>query len=192
LARAVEQIALDESVPILADDRSGLFETTVDARREDHDAEGSRVLAARWADYLERQARVADSPAARAVFDAHRMLAYIALGDPARALPMLADSEKDFPKDYNPPARMAKVYLDLRRYDEGVAAIGRAMKLAYGPRKMRFFLLKADLLAAQGDKAGSLTTLREAHAYGAGLPAAERPTRDLAEVDKRLAAVRAE
>ena len=120
------------------------------------------------------------------------MLAYIALGEPARALPMLADSEKDFPKDYNPPARMAKVYLELKRYDEGARAIDRAMALAYGPRKMRLFLLKADLLTAKGDKSGSLSTLEGAIAYGATLPVAERPKRDLEQIEKRIATARAE
>jgi tetratricopeptide (TPR) repeat protein len=187
LARAVEQIALDESVPILADDRSGLFEATVDAREADHDKGGARELAARWADYLERQARSAGSSSARAVFDAHRMLAYQALGDPARALPMLAESEKDFPRDYNPPARIAMVYLTLQRYEDALAAVGRAMALGYGPRKMRLFLLKADLLAAKGDKAASVATLREAQAYAATLPESEKPTRDLTEIEKRLA-----
>jgi tetratricopeptide (TPR) repeat protein len=188
LARAVEQIALDESVPILADDRSALYETAVDDRKEDHDPEGAHALATHWADFLDRQANAATSPAARAVFDAHRMLAYIALGDPARAVPMLTESEKDFPKDYNPPARLAKVYLELHRYEDGLAAIDRAMALAYGPRKMRLFILKADLLSAKGDKPASNATLREAKAYGLTLPPPEIPTRDLAEIEKRLAA----
>jgi tetratricopeptide (TPR) repeat protein len=186
IAGAIEQIALDDSVPILADDRSGLFEAAVDAREADHDDSGARELAARWADYLERQARAATSPAARAVFDAHRALAYRAMGDPGRALPMLADSERDFPTDYNPPARMARVFLDLKRYAEGLAAIERALGLGYGPRKVRLFLVKADLLAAKGDGAGSVATLRDARAYAATLPEAEKPTRDLAEIEKRL------
>jgi tetratricopeptide (TPR) repeat protein len=188
LARAAEQIALDETVPILADDRSGIFESTVDARAEDRDTTGAKELAARWADFLERQARAATTPAARAVFDAHRVLAYTAIGDPARAIPMLTDSLRDFQSDYNPPARLAKVYLDLGRYGEGLSAVEQALTLAYGPRKMRYYLLKADLQKAKGDPAGALATLREARAYAAALPAAEKPTRDLGEVDKRLAA----
>ena len=188
LARAVgEQIALDETVPILADDRSGLFEAAVDARTEDKDVAGSRSLATHWADFLERQAQAAKTPEGRAVFDAHRVLAYLALGDPARALPMLALSERDFPHDYNPPARIAKVDLELRRYEEGLAAIERALERGYGPRKMRFYLLKADLLAARGDKPGVVETLRQAKAYAATLPPSDKPTPALAEVEKRLA-----
>jgi tetratricopeptide (TPR) repeat protein len=187
LARAVEQIALDETVPILADDRSGLFEAVVDARTEDKDFPGVRALATHWADFLEQQARAAKTPGARAVFDAHRVLAYVALGDPARALPMLASSEQDFPDDYNPPARIAKVDLELKRYDDGLAAIERALPRGYGPRKVRLYLLKADLLAARGDKPGSVDTLHEAQAYAAQLPAADKPASSLAEIEKRLA-----
>jgi tetratricopeptide (TPR) repeat protein len=120
------------------------------------------------------------------------MLAYIALGDPARALPMLTESERDFPKDYNPPARMGKVYLELKRYDEALKAADRAMALVYGPRKMRVFLLKADVLAAKGELAASMATLREATAYASGLPAAEKPTHDLAEIERRLAHAKTE
>jgi len=192
LLRAVEQIALDETVPILADDRSSLFETAIDVRRAAHDTEGVRAMAARWVDFLERQAHAARDPSERVVFDAHRMLAYFALGDPARALPMLADSERDFPTDYNPPARIAKVDLELKRYDEGLKEAGRALALVYGPRKLRVYLLEADLLAAKGDKNGALATLREAETYGAALPPPERPTHDLAEVERRIVSTKAE
>jgi thiol-disulfide isomerase/thioredoxin len=190
LLRAVEAIATDETVPILADDRSGLFEAAVDARMEDGDEASAHALAAHWADYLERQASAAQNPAARAVFDAHRMLAYLALGDATRALPMLAQSERDFPRDYNPPARIAKIDLELKRYDDGLAAVRRALALGYGPRKMRLYLLEADLLTAKGDAAGATAVLREAAAHAAALPPAEKPKRDLAEVEKRLAATR--
>jgi tetratricopeptide (TPR) repeat protein len=187
LARAVEQIALDESVPILADDRSGLFEAAALARREDKDVAGARALAARWADFLERQARAAKTPEGRAVFDAHRLLAYLAVGDPARALPMLASSERDFPRDYNPPARIAKVDLELQRYEDGLAAIERALSRGYGPRKVRLYLLEAQLLEGRGDKPGAATALREAQVYAAQLPFADKPTQALAEVEVRLA-----
>jgi tetratricopeptide (TPR) repeat protein len=187
LARAVEQIALDESVPILADDRSGLFEMTVSVRKEDGDFAGAAALATHWTDFLERQAHAARTPEARAVFDAHRVLAYLAIGDPARALPMLASSEHDFPGDYNPPARIAKVDLELGRYEDGLAAIGRALSRGYGPRKVRLYLLEADLLEARGDKSGAALTLHEARAYAERLPPADRPTQAIAEVEKRLA-----
>jgi thiol-disulfide isomerase/thioredoxin len=185
LARAVEQLALDASVPILDDDRSGLFEEVVEERTADHDTAGAKSRATSWATFLEGRASTARSPDARAVFDAHRVLAYIALGDPGRALPMLTQSEKDFPRDYNPPARIAKVMLELHRYDDGLVAIDRALSKGYGPRKLRLYALKTDLLAAKGDALGASTIADEAVAYSATLPEGERPLGLLAELRKK-------
>jgi tetratricopeptide (TPR) repeat protein len=185
LARAVEQLALDPSVPILDDDRSGLFEEAVDDRNDDHDASGARSLATSWAAFLETRAKAAATPAGRAVFDAHRLLAYIALGDPARALPMLESSEKDFPTDYNPPARLAKALLELHKYDEALVAIDRALGKGYGPRKVRLFMLKTDILAAKGDTGGVTRLVDEALAYADTLPPAERPASLRAELEKK-------
>jgi len=185
LARAVEQLALDPGVPILDDDRSGLFEEVVDDRESDHDAAGAHSLATSWATFLEARARAASTPAARAVFDAHRLLAYVALGDAGRALPMLAESERDFPDDYNPPARMAKALLELRRYDDALGAVDRALGKGYGPRKLRLYSLKADILAAKGDLESAARIAGEAVTYSGTLPEGERPAALLADLEKR-------
>ena len=187
LARSVEQIALDPSVPMLDDDRSGLFEEVVDDRNDDHDPVGAKSLATSWAAMLEARATAAKTPAARAVFDAHRMLAYVALGDPARALPMLAESERDFPSDYNPPARVARVNLELHRYDEALVASRRALSKGYGPRKLKLYLLEADILKAKGDVAAVKLVIDEASAYASSLPASERPANVMTELEKRRA-----
>jgi thiol-disulfide isomerase/thioredoxin len=188
LQKAVEAIALDPSVPMLDDDRSGLFEEVVDDRNEDGDKAGAESLATSWAKMLDQKAAVATSPQARAVFDAHRVLAYVALGDPARALPMLMQSEAELPADYNPPARIARVDLQLHRYDDGLAAIGRALSKGYGPRKLKLYLLEADLLKAKGDAAGEKQVLGEAKAFAQTLPANELSANTVKDIDKRLAA----
>jgi len=185
LARAVEQIALDPSVPMLDDDRSGLFEETVDDRAEDGDPAGAKSLATSWAQLLEARAEAAKTPAARAVFDAHRMLAYVALGDPARALPMLNASEKDFPADYNPPARIARVSLELHKLDDAQAAALRALARGYGPRKLKLYLLLADILKAKGDAPGVSRVVDEALAYAHGLPKADVPAAVVLDLEKR-------
>jgi thiol-disulfide isomerase/thioredoxin len=185
LARAVEQIALDPSVPILDDDRSGLFEEVVDDRNADHDPVGAKSLATSWAAMLEARASEAKTPEARAVFDAHRMLAYVALGEPERALPMLAASERDFPADYNAPARIARVDLELRRYDDAVLAAGRALAKGYGPRKLKLYLLLADIEKAKGDAAALSRTVDEALLFARGLPEGERPATVMKELETR-------
>lgn len=147
---------------LLADDRSALFEEVVETKRARGDEAGARAVAARWAAFLEAEAAKAATPAARAVFDPHRLGAYLALGQPERAIPMLEQSERDFPADYNPPARLAKALLESGRLDEAAAAIERAKRRVYGPRVMRVLALAADIARARGDLAGERVALREA------------------------------
>ncbi len=172
-ARVVE-LTRDTSVPMLADDRSGLFETLVDARRERGDAAGALSAAAEWASYLEGEAAKAKTPEARAVFDSHRLAAYLALGQPERAVPMLQQSRKDFPRDYNPSARLAVAYLAMHQPAQAVAAAEQAEALVYGPRTLRVLLTKAEAQAATGDKAAAQATLARADELVASLPQAQR------------------
>lgn len=133
-----------------ADDRSSLFEALVDAREQAHDHEGAKTLAEGWAKYLEAEAAKAPNPEARSVFDPHRLSAYLALGEPQRAVPMLQESEKDLPHDYNPPARLAIAYEAMKDYPQALAASSRAMSMVYGPRKFRVISQRAKILANMG------------------------------------------
>ncbi len=159
---AVTALARDGAAPLLADDRSGLFEVAVDAEPR---PEQRVALAKEWAAFLEGEAKRAASPAARAVFDPHRLLAYIAMDDPGRALPMLEASERDLPRDYNPPARLARAYLELRRFDDALAAVDRAIARVYGPRTMRVYNTKADILERKGDLSGAAGALAAGIAF---------------------------
>jgi tetratricopeptide (TPR) repeat protein len=162
---ATETLASTVGGKVLADDRSDLYDLLVDVLGDlDRGADKARVAGA-WAQMLEAEAAKATTPSGRAVFDAHRFNAYVALGQPERAVPMLQASEKDFPTDYNPPARLASAYFKLKRYDDALAAIGRCLALGYGPRKLRHYLLKADILAAKGDKPAEKAALEDALAH---------------------------
>jgi hypothetical protein len=61
---------------------------------------------------------------------------------------MLQESERDFPDDYNPPSRLAKVYLGLGRLDDALAAVRRAEAKIYGPRTLRVLSTEADIWLA--------------------------------------------
>lgn len=169
-AQTVERIARDGLSSILPDDRSSMYEELVDFRKEAGDKEGAKRAAAEWASFLEVQAKAAKDSAARAVFDAHRQLAYAAMGEPERALPVLAQTARESPRDYNAAARLAKTYLDLKRYDEALTEVDRALSLAYGPRKIRIYSLKATILLGKGDKNAARATLDEGIALGESLP----------------------
>lgn len=166
-ADALTTIVIDPADPILPDDRSALYEVLVEHRKDLGDKKGAKSLAAAWAMFLEGEAGKAKTPAARAVFDAHRMTAYFELGEPARAIPMLEHSEKDFPADYNPPARLAKVHFVLGNLPAARVAIDRALGKAYGPRTLRLLALKADIAKAAGDPKEERAALDRAIALGA-------------------------
>lgn len=184
-----DKVAADLTQPILADDRSDLWDYVVAGYRalgeKQHAADVKRVASA-WAAFLEDQASRATTPAARAVFDAHRLLAYRALGAPERAVPMLQQSEHDFPEDYNPPARLAAAYLAMKRYDDALAAIQRALARAYGPRKLQLYATEADVYEAKGDHARSRQALADALAYAKTLPLTGRYPKLVEALQQRL------
>jgi tetratricopeptide (TPR) repeat protein len=121
------------------------------------------------------------------VFDSHRLSAYIAMGEAQRAIPMLEASERDFPVDYNPPARLALAYKELARWDEALAASDRALALAYGPRKLRILGTRADVFLGGGDKERARATLAEALAGAEALSPGQRSESTIAGLKKRLA-----
>jgi tetratricopeptide (TPR) repeat protein len=162
LLERIRRVAYDRTLSLVADDRSGLFEELVDSRKAAGDAKGTDEAARAWAAFLEDEAAKAPTPAARVVFDSHRLSAYLAMGEPERALPMLERSAADFPDDYDPPAREATAYLAMKRWDDALAAAKRARARAYGPRRLRVAALEADALEAKGDRAGAALSLREA------------------------------
>ena len=100
----------------------GIASVAIHARDDAQDAAGKRQLAGEWIALLESAARQAPTAQARAVFDSHRLSAYLEIGEPQRALAMLEASERDFPGDYNPPARLAVAYRALKDYPLALAA----------------------------------------------------------------------
>ena len=178
LVPAAERVARDPDPRAIADDRSSLYEELVESKKESGDDAGSKAIAREWATFLEAEASRAPNPQARAVFDPHRLSAYLAAGEPARAVPMLETSERDFPTDYNPPARLARVFLTTKQLDEASAAIDRASSRVYGPRSLRVFSLAADIAHERGD--------REAEARALELGLAKTASAVLNESQKKL------
>ena len=181
-------VIADPRVVTAADDRSSLYGDLVTARKDAKDAAGATQTASEWAAFLEAEAAKTNTPEARTVFDSHRLSAYLAMGEPSRAIPMLIASERDFPEDYNPPARLAVAYKELGRWDEALAAADRALARAYGPRKVRILLAKADALLARGDKQQARATLEEALKAAQALPPGQRSEPMIAALQKQLGA----
>ena len=182
----VRRVVADRNVKAAADDVSGAYASLVEARRTAKDEAGVRRTLEEQAAYLESAAARAQTPAQRTVFDSHRLGAYLDLGQPERAIPMLEASERDFPQDYNPPARLAAAYQAMKEWDKALAASDRALRLIYGPRKLRVLDVKADVLKSKGDLAGARRTMEEAVAFAEALPPGQRSDARVAALKKKL------
>ncbi|MDQ6802141.1 MAG: tetratricopeptide repeat protein [Acidobacteriota bacterium] len=186
LEKTTRETLDNPKIPLSGDDRSGLYETLISAREALKDEEGAQKLRNDWAAFLEGEAKKAKTAEQRAVYDSHRITAYIALKQPERAIPMLEESERDFPTDYNPPARLGLIYRTMGRYDDALAAYDRALTRAYGPRKIGILRGKADSYAGKGDKESAKKTIEEAIRFAESLPDGQRSDSAIASLKKKL------
>jgi tetratricopeptide (TPR) repeat protein len=176
---AVAAALTDKALVLADDDRSGLHISLLSAREAVGDSTGVRRAAENWAAFLEEAAERAPSPEARTVFDSHRLSAYLELDVPEKAVPMLQQSERDLPDDYNPPARLAVAYKAMERWDDALAAADRAVERGYGPRLLSILRTRADILAAMGDTTAARATLTDALSRAEALPEGQRSERTI-------------
>lgn len=183
--KATRSALTRKNLDISADDRSGLYIALIGAREDAKDEAGTKALREEWASFLEASAIAAESAEQRAVYDSHRLTAYLQLATPEKAIPMLEQSAKDFPDDYNPHARLTAALRSMKKFDEALAANTRALERAYGPRKISIYTTRADIQAETGDKAAARNTIEEAITFTKTLPGERTPQR-VAALEKRL------
>lgn len=186
LEKSARETMDNPKVVATGDDRSGLYLTMISAREDAGDKQGVKALTVEWSAFLDKEAAKARTPDARAVFDSHRLSAYVELGQPERAIPMLAASEKDLPDDYNPSARLAVAYKAMKQYDLALAAADRALAKAYGPRKLLIYRTKVDVLTAMGNIEGAKATMQAAITLASSLPDGQRNERTIASLQEKL------
>jgi len=184
--KASNEIAVDPSIPLSGDDRSGLYIGLLDARKDANDSLGARRVAEAWSKALDDAAAKAPTPDARTVYDSHRLSAYVELGQPEKAVPMLQLSEKDFPDDYNPPARLAIAYRNMKKYPEALAASDRALSKVYGPRTLTVLNARTDIYLAMGDTTGARGNLEKTIVAAGNVLEKDRAERFIPTVQKRI------
>jgi hypothetical protein len=189
LERDTRAALADPRIVMSADDRSGMYQALIDARDDAGDPAGKDELIRKWSAFLDGEAARARTAEERAVFDSHRLSAYLALGTPEKALPMLEASERSLPNDYNPPARLAIAYKAMGRYDDALAASDRALARAYGPRKLGILRVRAEIFEARKQPAAARRTLKEAIAEAERMPPGQRSDRTIAALKRRLEAL---
>ncbi len=172
---------------VLADDRSWLYDELSAAREARGDARGAKELARRWLAFLEGEAKRAPTPLARSAFDAQRLQAALRAGEPRRVLPALLASERDLPDEFVPPTNLGVLYLKLGRPRDALAAAGRALARAEGPRRIRVLVLEAESEEALGERPAARATLERALSEAQALPDALRPRGQVAKAQELLA-----
>ena len=188
LRRHTLEVVRSGRTDVAADDVSGAYQALEDERERAGDASAKNALLREHAAYLEGRADAAKTAAGRAVFDSHRLGAYLELGEPERAVPMLERSERDFPDDYNPPARLAVALDATKKFDDAAAASDRALAKAYGPRKIGILQKRADIETHRGDAFAAKRYLEDAVRAAEALPEGQRSERTIAGLKKKLEA----
>ncbi len=189
LDAATREVFASKKIVMSDDDRSGLYMALIDGADASGDDEEVVKLKHEWSTFLEEAAARGKTPEQRAVYDSHRLSAYIELNTPEKAVPMLEQSERDFPDDYNPPARLAYAWKALKQYDKALAASDRALAKVYGPRKLAVLSVRADIYVAMGDTKSAKETIAQAIEFAKSLPEGQRSEGRIASFEKRLASM---
>jgi tetratricopeptide (TPR) repeat protein len=188
---ACREVLSDPSLPLVGDDRSGIYFALEDARDAAKDSTGLRSVREEHVAMLESEASKAKSAEQRAVYDSHRVSLYIALGRPEDAIPMLEQSRKDFPDDYNPRQRLASVYKEMKQWREALAASDEALARAYGPRQFLVLNTRADIQLGMGDKTAAEKTLNDALAKAEAMPDGQKSEGTINNLKRRIAKLNA-
>src|SRR5262245_7853972 len=188
---ACREVLSDPSLPLVGDDRSGIYFSLEGAREAAKDSTGLHTLREDHVGLQEKEAPEAKSAEQRAVYDSHRVALYIALGRPEAAIPMLEQSKKDFPDDYNPCQRLATIYKEMKQWNEALAASDQALARAYGPRQFLVLNTRADIQLGMGDKSAAEKTLNDALAKAEAMPDGQRSEGTINGIKRKIAKLNA-
>lgn len=179
-------LCLQEGAQLTPDDRADACANLREAREALGDKPGAKKAAEQQLAVLEAGSKgVPDDVALTYDWNRADTLFFLGRGDEAMAL--MVAREKALPDSYLPPHYQARLDLMMKKWDDGLVAIERALAKAYGPRKAGMLSLKADLLIGAGKKDEAKKVVEEQlAAYKALPPGQQQPAREEAIV-KRLA-----
>lgn len=177
----------DELTP---DDRADGCAKASDAHEALGDAAGARRATTLRLEVLERAAAGKPDDVAIA-YDWARTDSLLELGRAEEAVALNAARERAVPGNYNPPAYLARSYARLERWEAGLAAIERALALAYGPRRAGLMTLKIDLLLGAGRRDAAIAVAEEQLEAYRSLPSGQKQPAAEARAEARLRSLRA-
>ena len=155
------------------DDRADACGNLMDARKSLGDAAGARRAAETRLAVLEAAVRGLPDDVAL-IYDPALSETLVSLDRGDEALALLQARARALPSNYNPPYHLARIAAKLGRTELGLAAVERALALAYGPRRANAYAIKADLLLGAHRQAEAVAVLETELAYLTSLPEGQK------------------
>lgn len=144
---------------VLRDHHFQLFQQLIASAQ----ARGDSTVASRWSHQWldEVEAITPKDDDERSALDIARVDAACDAKGYARVIPALAASEQAMPRNYNASLRLAQVEIEVKRFDDAVAACDRGLAHVTGPLgRCWLFRTKGEALVVKGD----VTRARDAYA----------------------------
>ena len=143
--KKLEELVARPAAGASVDDQGDVLGNLAELYEELGKKDDARALHERRLKLLEEDAHKATTPLAARVHDYARMNSYLALGQGERAVTLLSERTLQLPDDYEAHARLASALFQTGRIDDARIAAARAVALSYGPRRLRYLQLQADI-----------------------------------------------
>jgi tetratricopeptide (TPR) repeat protein len=171
------------------DDQSDALRVLREMALELEDRASAKSYAVRQRDLLDRAVAQAKTARERMTHNWPRAEVYVYLGEGEKVIADLERSIEELPKEYDPPARLAWVHLQLGHHDAALPLAEKALGLAYGPRKASILRLLADIHKGRGDLEAERKARRAMVDHLKSLPAGHKDDDRIEEAEKALAEV---
>ena len=189
LGEALRKVVDAPDSALSVDDQSDALRVLREMAVELEDTATARSYAIRQRDLLDRAVAQAKTARERMTHNWPRAEVYVYLGEGEKIIPDLERSVAELPKEYDPPARLAWVQLQLGQHAKALANAEKALALVYGPRKGSILRLIADIHKGKGDLEAERKARQAVIDHLKSLPAGHKDDDRIEQAEADLAAV---
>ncbi len=149
-AQILGKVVHDPKAPLSPDDRADAMRMLREIELSLGDEKAARAITEEAVALMDKAAAAA-TPEYAATFNMHRVDAYCYLGRGEALLPSLEANVAALPKEYDPPYRLAQLYVKLKRPADARKAGELALARVQGSRTGRVLKLLLDVATSQND-----------------------------------------
>ncbi len=182
-----KQLLADPEAPLSVDDRSDAMANLREALIALGKPDQGKAIAEEQRQLLDAAAAKAANPMAAMTYNWPRAEVYVFLGRPLELVSALEKSAADLPTEYDPPARLGWIYLKAGKLPEAAKWTDQAIRLAYGPRKIRVLAQRAEIAQQQQDRSAERLVREEIIKTYEALPPGHAQPEALAKARQALA-----